>query len=75
MDQNQKPDAKRDREGHFGRGNTSGGWKKGESGNPSGRRNGDPRDRAEYQKFARRYSMLAPRRLAKLMEDPNVEKR
>jgi hypothetical protein len=49
------------------------------SGNPSGRRKADPRERADYQKLAKRYSLVALRRLFRLMEhvetDPEVRRK
>jgi hypothetical protein len=64
----EKPKRKRDHEGQFAKGNDGGPFKKGVSGNPGGRK-GDPRDREDYQKLAKRYSLVALRRLFRLMED------
>ena len=76
MTDNEQPPEKhdkRDRDGQFTNGNKGGPFKKGISGNPGGRRKGDPRQREGYQRLAKRYSVIALRRLAKMMEDPNVE--
>ena len=73
MEQNQKP-PRRNTEGQYdGGGADKGGWKKGISGNPGGRRKGNPRDREDYQKLAKRYSLVALRRLCRLMEDPATD--